>query len=69
MNSIMNEFKEQSSKGVSELARVSQNVDSLSEKELNASIEGTKLESCDCRSECKFNTGHTHKSSNYGYSG
>ena len=24
--------------------------------------------SCDCRSECKYNTGHTHKYADYGYS-
>ncbi len=24
--------------------------------------------SCDCRSECKYNTGHTHKYASYGYS-
>ena len=23
---------------------------------------------CDCRSECKYNTGHTHKYADYGYS-
>lgn len=24
--------------------------------------------SCDCRSECNYNTGHTHKYASYGYS-
>lgn len=24
--------------------------------------------SCDCRSECKYHTGHTHKYADYGYS-
>jgi len=27
-----------------------------------------ELGSCDCSSECKYNTGHSYKSSNYGYS-
>ena len=25
--------------------------------------------SCDCRSECRYNTGHTYKYASYGYSG
>lgn len=25
--------------------------------------------SCDCRSECRYNTGHTYKYADYGYSG
>lgn len=70
----MNEFKEQSSKEVSDLAKVSQDVASLSEEELNAPVDelvndNIELQSCDCRSECKYNTGHTYKSANYGYSG
>ena len=27
------------------------------------------LGSCDCRSECRYNTGHTYKYADYGYSG
>ena len=30
--------------------------------------EERELGSCDCRSECKYNTGKTWKSSDYGYS-
>lgn len=30
--------------------------------------EERELGSCDCRSECKYNTGESWKSSNYGYS-
>ena len=33
------------------------------------SVDHEKMGSCDCRSECKYNTGDTAKSSNYGYSG
>lgn len=70
----MNELKELSLKETSELAKASQDVASLSEDELNAPVdevggENTAFKSLDCRSECKYNTGHTHKSSNYGYSG
>lgn len=69
----MNELKEHS-KEASELAKASQGVASLSEAELNAPVdevgdENIAFKSCDCRSECKYNTGHTSKSSNYGYSG
>ena len=44
-----------------------------SEEELNAPVdevegENIAFKSCDCRSECKYNTGHTHKYANYGYS-
>lgn len=28
-----------------------------------------ELGSCDCRSECRYNTGHTYKYADYGYSG
>lgn len=70
----MNELKEHSFKETSELAKASQDIASLSEDELNAPVDEVKGEniaftSCDCRSECKYNTGHTHKSANYGYSG
>lgn len=35
----------------------------------NEKVEQEKeLGSCDCRSECKYNTGETWKSSDYGYS-
>lgn len=27
-----------------------------------------ELGSCDCRSECRYNTGHTYKYADYGYS-
>lgn len=70
----MNELKEHSLKEASELAKASHDVASLSEDELNAPVdevgsENIALKSCDCRSECKYNTGHTHKYANYGYSG
>lgn len=28
-----------------------------------------EIGSCDCRSECRYNTGHTYKYADYGYSG
>ena len=31
--------------------------------------EENELGSCDCRSECRYNTGHTYKYADYGYSG
>ena len=30
--------------------------------------EENELGSCDCRSECRYNTGHTYKYADYGYS-
>lgn len=40
-----------------------------SQTSLSPSIEDEKeLGSCDCRSECKYNTGKTWKSSDFGYS-
>lgn len=70
----MNELKEHSLKETSELAKASQDVDSLSEDELNAPVDEVEGEniafiSCDCRSECLYNTGHAYKSADYGYSG
>lgn len=70
----MNELKEHSLKEAFELAKASQDVASLSEDELNAPVdevgsENIAFKSCDCMSECKYNTGHTHKYANYGYSG
>lgn len=70
----MSELKEHSLKEASELAEASQDVASLSEEELNAPIDELQdgqieLQSCDCRSECKYNTGYTHKYASYGYSG
>ena len=64
----MDEFKE-CSKGLSELSKVADNVAQLSEEDLNSPIENVKLNSMTCQSECKYNTGHSWKSSNYGYSG
>mgnify|MGYP003522817033 CR=1 FL=1 len=64
----MNEFKE-CSNGKSELLKVADSVAQLSEKELNSPIENVELNSLTCQSECKYNTGHSSKSSNYGYSG
>ena len=34
----------------------------------SVNTEERELGSCDCRSECKYNTGKTWKSSDYGYS-
>ena len=69
----MNELKEHSLKEASELAKVSQDVASLSEEELNAPVdevggENIAFKSLDCRSECKYHTGETHKYANYGFS-
>lgn len=55
-----------------ELGKAANEADQLSEEQLNEpvdEVEGKVLASCDCRSECKYNTGYTHKYSNYGYSG
>lgn len=47
----------------------------LNSEELNSPLESVdsnqipKLDSCDCRSECKYHTGYGHKYANYGYSG
>lgn len=70
----MNELKKPSLNDNSELAKAAENVGSLSEAELNAPVdkpekEGMELQSCDCRSECKYNTGHSHRYASYGYSG
>ena len=39
----------------------------LANEELK-SEKNISFSSCDCRSECKYNTGHTHKYADYGYS-
>lgn len=45
-------------------------VDDSSTESYNQGQEGeNEIGSCDCRSECRYNTGHTYKYANYGYSG
>ena len=41
--------------------------DPIAKSEDHSEIDDEKLSSCDCRPECRYNTGHTWKSSNYGY--
>lgn len=71
----MNEFKEQSLEKTSKLEKASKEVAGLTEEDLNAPIDEIvngkiELESCDCRPECKYNTGgDSSKYANYGYSG
>ena len=71
----MNEFKEHSLEETSKLTKASQEVSGLSEEELNAPVDkpengNIELQSCDCRAECRYNTGgDSSKYANYGYSG
>lgn len=44
----------------------------LSDEELNKPIDSIvngQRDSLDCRSECTYNTGHSYKYADYGYSG
>lgn len=53
------------------LDNVAEETTQLSEEELNEPIDEVVMpvmESGDCRSECKYNTGDRSKYSNYGYS-
>lgn len=68
----MSEIKEHKLNEQSELAKVSQEVNSLPEEELNAPVDevggdNISFKSLDCRSECKYHTGETHKYANYGF--
>ena len=50
--------------------KATNNVELLSDEELNATIDITsEMDSLDCRSECRYNTGEGYKYANYGFSG
>lgn len=53
---------------VSELGHTQKNEEYNSTTTIIGSEDDQELESCDCRSECKYNTGKTWKYSDYGYS-
>lgn len=57
--------------GESELGKSLDELSELSEDELNEPIDELAMpvmDSADCRSECKYNTGDKTKYTNYGYS-
>lgn len=54
----------------SELIQMSNNIEPLTDEELNAIVDNVKeMDSLDCRSECRYNTGDSYKYANYGFSG
>lgn len=57
-------------KATNDLLQATNNVELLSDEELNATIDITsEMDSLDCRSECRYNTGEGYKYANYGFSG
>lgn len=57
-------------KATNDLLQATNNVELLSDEELNATIDITsEMDSLDCRLECRYNTGEGYKYANYGFSG